>query len=390
MGSAAPVVPAMEAPTPARSLSLLLVGTTLCNLACTYCYIEDATRVRLTAEMFVEIYDKLDAYFEPDVEFIIVFHGGEPLLLGKQFYRRAFDYLAQQPRTIRTAIQSNLTLLTSDWIDLFQAAGCQIGTSVDGTEAMHDANRIHKNGRGSHRDVLARIKDVIDRDYVCSAITTLNRQNIQDPQALYEGFREYGTSAVFFSLVYNSDDSGKSMPAPGEMGATLNSLFDRWIADPVPVNLAFFGEMIRAVLDRPGSRTCRWAPDCTEYFLAIQPDGKVYPCCDFVGRDAFSYGNIFEQDFAEIWDGSVRRALAGRHTTLVTEDRCGTCEIESLCHGGCMAKARDPRSGRDYYCSDYQIVYAHVREVVTGLLNAGARAAPEAQSGSLRQTRPAP
>jgi len=380
----------MEAPTAARSLSLLLVGTTACNLACTYCYVENTARVRLTAEEFVAIYDKLDAYFDPDVEFIIVFHGGEPLLLGKQFYRQAFDYLAQQPRTIKTAIQSNLTLLTPDWIELLHAAGCQIGTSIDGTEAMHDANRVHKNGSGSYRDVLARISDMTDREYGCSAITTLNRRNIQDPGALYEGFREYGTSAIFFSLVYTAGDEGQSMPAPGEMGAALNSLFDLWIADPDPVNLAFFGEMIRAVLDRPGSRTCRWASNCTDYFLAVQPDGKVYPCCDFVGRDQFSYGNIFEQDFTEIWDGAVRRSLGGRHATLLAEDSCGSCEIESLCHGGCMAKTGDPRSGRDYYCSDYQIVYAHVREVVMGLLNGVARPASEAQPVSGRQLLPAP
>lgn len=361
----------MDQLTPKKSLTLLLVGTTTCNLACTYCYIDDASRARLTPEQFVTIYDKLDAYFDPDVEFVIVFHGGEPLLLGKDFYRQAFDHLAKQSRSVKTAIQTNLTLMTPEWARLFGDAGCQIGTSVDGTQAMHDANRVHKDGRGSHHEVLTRIRGVIDQGYSCSAITTLTRTNIQDPDELYEALRSYGATAVYFSLVFQHGDTA-AMPAPGEMGSALNRLFDRWVADPDPVNLAFFGEMIRAVLDEPGAHTCRWAPNCTEYFLAVQPDGQVFPCCDFVGRDAFSYGNVFDQEIDELWRGDLRTSLASRRDTLLAHDRCGSCEIESLCHGGCMAKTQNPWDGRDYYCPDYRAVYAHAREVVTGFLEEAA------------------
>jgi len=353
--------------TPKRSLTLLIVGTTACNLACTYCYVDDTVRSRLTADQFVQIYDKLDAYFDASTEFIIVFHGGEPLLLGQPFFRRAFAHLAGQRRPIKTAIQTNLTLLTPDWIDLLSEAGCQIGTSVDGTEEMHDAHRLHKSGSGSYREVLDRIKQVTDRGVQCSAITTLNKANIQDPDLLYEGFRRYGATAIYFSLVYGQGSAGESMLARGEMGKALNRLFDLWLADPDPVNLAFFGELIRSVLGRPGSRTCRWAANCTDYFLAVRPDGDVYPCCDFVGRDDFCYGNIFDQDIATIWGGQRRLSLAARNETLLAHDRCGSCEIEGFCHGGCMAKAAQPENGRDYYCDDYRAVYRHVREVVLAL-----------------------
>ena len=186
----------MDQITPTTSLTLLLVGTTTCNLACTYCYIDDASRARLTPEQFITIYDKLDAYFDPDVEFIIVFHGGEPLLLGKDFYRQAFDHLAKQSRSVKTAAQTNLTLMTPEWAQLFREAGCQIGTSVDGTQAMPDATRVHKDGRGSHREVLTRIRDVIRQGYSCSAITTLPRRDLRGPAELYGALRSYGATAV--------------------------------------------------------------------------------------------------------------------------------------------------------------------------------------------------
>lgn len=343
-----------------RSLTVLLVGTTACNLACTYCYVGDVRLGHVTVTQFKEIFRKLDSYFDPDIEFNIVFHGGEPLMLGKDFYRNVFAFLKQQSRNYTTAIQSNLTLITPDLIELFRDNGCQIGTSIDGTRQMHDYYRIHKGGRGSFDEVLDKIKLVNAHDSSAGVIATLNKENIEYPDELYESFRSYGAAAVFFSFVYLADDTTGSVPRPKELGTALIKLFDMWMTDPEPVNLPYFGEVLRAMLGIPRNQSCRFAPDCTEYFLAIDPQGYVYPCCDFVTQPAYQYGNIFTDDFASIWDSPVRKQLSQRESIL-SNGACKDCEYQSICHGGCMAKTMDPAHERDYYCAAYKLFFSHVR-----------------------------
>lgn len=81
----------------------------------------------------------------------IAWHGGEPLLAGKAFFRRAIELVNQhfEPGTVKNSVQTNGVLLDDEWLKMFQSAGFSLGISLDGPATIHDVKRVYRSGLGS-------------------------------------------------------------------------------------------------------------------------------------------------------------------------------------------------------------------------------------------------
>lgn len=128
-----------------------------CNLACRYCYYpQDETPVNkmdeARLEQFIRRYIAAQPVGAREINF--VWQGGEPLLAGLSFYKKA---LALQARyapdgvTISNSLQTNGTLINDAWCRLFREHRFIIGLSLEGSEALQDQHRPDKRGRAAGR-----------------------------------------------------------------------------------------------------------------------------------------------------------------------------------------------------------------------------------------------
>lgn len=181
-----------------------------CNLNCSYCYMynkgdesyklqpyrmSDAT----VAALLTRVKTHCLAQKLPFVSFC--FHGGEPLLAGKEFFR-SFVSLARA--TLGDSIQStyaletNGTLLTRDWLDLFCELDIGFGISLDGPPAIQDRVRVNHAGAGSYHEV-RRALDVVLADPRCDKLFGGILSVIDlatDPLEIYRHLREIGVHAA--------------------------------------------------------------------------------------------------------------------------------------------------------------------------------------------------
>ena len=146
-----------------RSLSLIIKVISACNLACRYCDADIYSNRRMSLDTVSQIIKKALDYADR-VEFI--WHGGEPLLMGIQFYEKVVELQKRYRRegqTIINDLQTNGTLISQEWVDFFKAIDFHVGVSLDGPPEVHNANRIFRNGQGSFEQVM--------RGYDCSRRT---------------------------------------------------------------------------------------------------------------------------------------------------------------------------------------------------------------------------
>ena len=154
----------MTAPTPPPAFHIMLKPRgAICNLGCQYCYF--LSKEKLYPESDFRMPDDLledftrqyiQAQQVPEVTF--AWQGGEPTLMGLDFFEQAVRYQRQYARPgqkIHNAIQTNGTTLTDEWCRFFKQHDFLVGLSLDGPRQLHDAYRRDKGGRPTFDRVMA-------------------------------------------------------------------------------------------------------------------------------------------------------------------------------------------------------------------------------------------
>src|ERR1700721_2838556 len=169
-----------------------------CNLDCKYCFflskemLYPGSRFRM-ADDLLEIYIQqlLEAHRGPEVT--INWQGGEPTLMGRDFFTRSIAYAQKHKRPgqrIGYTIQTNGVLLNDEWCEFFRKHGFLVGISVDGPQPMHDAYRVNKGGRGTFDQVMGGLdclkKHGVDFNILC----TVHAANADHPLEVYRFFRD--------------------------------------------------------------------------------------------------------------------------------------------------------------------------------------------------------
>jgi uncharacterized protein len=188
-----------------RSITAIVKPTHECNLACKYCYVEDqAEKGRMDQQTLERMTQQLVTL--PGIESVnIIWHGGEPLLMGLEFYKEAISIqnALKGQVNIQNSMQSNSTLINEKILDYFEKVGMRIGTSLDGPEEIHNLTRVYPDGRGSFKEVWEGIQLTGERSrrkrcyqkerggYIggLGAITILTRKNIDQLEEVYDFFK---------------------------------------------------------------------------------------------------------------------------------------------------------------------------------------------------------
>ncbi|HXX78964.1 MAG TPA: radical SAM protein, partial [Ktedonobacteraceae bacterium] len=125
-----------------------------CNLDCTYCFFLSKEKLypnssfRMSDDL-LETYIRQVIESQRVLEVTIAWQGGEPTLMGLDFFKRSIEYVKKYARpgvTVQHTMQTNGILLNDAWCDLFHEHNFLIGLSLDGPQKMHDTYRVDKGG----------------------------------------------------------------------------------------------------------------------------------------------------------------------------------------------------------------------------------------------------
>ncbi len=346
----------------------------VCNLDCQYCYYlrkkdlyPDTATFRMP-DTLLEQYIAQHIEASPVQAILFSWHGGEPTVLGLDYFRRIVELQRKyRPpgREILNNIQTNGTLLDEAWCQFLAAEGFLVGLSLDGPKELHDHYRIDKQERATHKSVLQAFRLLQRHRVHCDVLCVVHDQNVRQPAAVYRFFKELGVQFLqFLPLVARQPEGGvsaQSVPAQG-YGTFLCAIFDEWLRHDIGrMHIQNFDEAARPFLGMDHA-LCVSAETCGN-IIALEHSGDVYACDHFVDP-ANRLGNIRETPLAELLESPALLEF-GRNKRDRLPRYCQQCDVLALCNGGCpkdrLARSPDGEEGLNYLCPGLKQFYAHSR-----------------------------
>ena len=258
-----------------------------CNLRCSYCYYLAKEQLfpadsRRMADDLLERYiaQRLQTAPGPNTHF--EWHGGEPTILGLDYFRRIVELQRKHVvpgRSITNGLQTNSVLLDDAWLDFLAAESFNVGLSLDGPADLHDGFRTDAAGRPTHRDVVRAFQRLARRRVRCDVLCVLHAENVRVPLRLYGFFRELGVRLLqFLPLVeWRAEAPAGVSPRtarPEAMGDFLCQVFDEWIGhDLGRMVVQFFDETMRPAAGLPHA-LCIFRETCGDVAVLPYPELK--------------------------------------------------------------------------------------------------------------------
>ena len=350
-----------------------------CNLKCSYCYYlgtsdiynRDIKPVMNDETLENCIKQQFDASSGDTVLF--TWHGGEPLLAGVDFYKKALSFQKKhlpQGKVFLNGIQTNGTLITNEWCDFFAANGFVVGISMDGPAIFHNTMRLTANQGGSFEKTLDGYGLLREYGISTEILCVVSSVNVRHPFTVYDFFKSLGTKHVtFLPLVEEKHmEAGQvteaSVPAL-EFGLFLAAIFDTWIKNDIGiVKIQIFEEALRTAFNQEHS-LCIFKERCGGVPV-IEHNGDFYPCDHFVGKDRL-LGNMNEHSLDFFLNHPVQK-IFGNAKTDTLPSYCMKCEVRKMCNGECpknrFINTPDGASGLNYLCEGYRYFFNHCKPFI--------------------------
>ena len=365
----------------------------LCNLDCHYCYYLDKAEIyhgrqpKMSLEMLETITEQyIQANDVPEVTFN--WHGGEPLVMGLDFYRKAVEFQQKYAsgKIIHNTIQTNGTLITHEWAAFFREHNFLVGISIDGPADIHDKFRKDKGGQPTFDKVMQGLTILRQRGVEFNTMTTINKASEGRGVEVYQFLKSIGSRYMQFMPVvehvkYPVAPDGRTLKKarpyivdPNEPGAQLArwsvssqgfgkfmcDIFDYWVRHDVGccfVNL-FDAALAGHCGAQPGS--CAYAATCGGNTV-VEHNGDVYPCDHFV-YSKYLIGNVNDVPLREMATSHQQQRF-GLEKRNGLPSKCFTCKYGHLCHGECpkhrFNRTENGDAGLSALCGGYYMFYEH-------------------------------
>jgi uncharacterized protein len=362
-------------PTASREFQVMVkpIGA-MCNLACQYCYYLEKKELYPEARQFRMADDLLERYVaqhiaaSPTESVLFSWHGGEPTLLGLDYFRHIVELQRKHRppgREILNGIQTNGTLLDEEWCHFLAAEGFFVGLSLDGPKELHDRYRIDKHGKATHKSVLQAFRLLQRHRVHCDVLCVVHSQNVRQPAAVYRFFKDIGVQFLqFLPLVARregSEVSTETVPARA-YGTFLCTIFDEWVRRDIGrVHIQNFDEATRPFLGLEHA-LCISRQVCGN-IVVLEHNGDVYSCDHFVDPQ-HRLGNIHGTPLAGLIETPALLEF-GRNKRERLPRYCRQCDVLALCNGGCpkdrLARTPEGEEGLNYLCPGLKQFYTHTR-----------------------------
>jgi len=351
----------------------------ICNLDCAYCYylskerLYPGSRFRMSSELLETcIGQYIEAQRVPEVTF--AWQGGEPTLMGLDFFRLAVEFQQEYCRPgvrIHNVLQTNGITLDDEWCRFFRKHNFLIGISLDGPRDLHDVYRVDKGGKPTFDHVMAGVALLKQHGVDFNILATVHAANADHPLEVYRFLRdEVGASFIqFIPIVELDNDTGfqegdkvaERSVAGRQYGDFLIAIFDEWVRRDVGrVFVQIFDVALTAWLgQRPG--LCIFEETCGTA-LVMEHNGDLYSCDHFV-EPRHELGNIQEISLVEMV-GSEQQRQFGLAKRDMLPRYCRECQVRFICNGGCpknrILRTPDGQPGLNYLCEGYKAFFTRI------------------------------
>ena len=354
-----------------------------CNLACAYCFFLDkellypGSRFRMSDEV-LETYIRQLIQAHRSNQVMVAWQGGEPTLMGLDFYRRAIEIQRQYARPemiFENTMQTNGTLLNDEWCQFFKENNYLIGISIDGPRELHDAYRLDRGGRGTFDRVIRGLRLLQKHGVEYNILVAVNRTNADYPLEVYRFLRDEAktTWIQFIPVVERIDEQGRTFlqrgtrlsersVQPEQFGRFLIQIFDEWVRHDVGrVYVQTIEAAVRNWLRLPSSGMCVFEETCG-LGLALEHNGDLYSCDHFVEPD-YLLGNIQETPMIEMVVSEKQRKF-GQDKRDTLPRYCRECDVLFACHGECpknrFRSTPDGEAGLNHLCAGWKAFFHRI------------------------------
>jgi uncharacterized protein len=374
----------------------------VCNLDCAYCYylhkgdlLKHDARPQMPDDLLEE---HIRQYIEAQTgeEVVFSWQGGEPTLLGIDFFRRVVHYQAKHRKRgqrIENDLQTNGTLLDEDWARFLKKHGFLVGLSIDGPRELHDRFRVTKGGQPTFDKVWEASRILKRHEVPFCALCVVNRENAKCPVEVYRFLtQELGAWRVQLISCVEPVEFRKTAPQhwdpekmpvvgtpqarpgaadsvvtdwsvdPEDWGAFLCAVWDDWFEhDLGRVHVDLFETAIAQSMHMPSQR-CVTAEFCGKG-IAVEHNGDVFSCDHYVYPE-YRIGNIGETHLGEMAFSNKQQEFGfAKRDSLPRQ--CVACPHLHLCWGECpknrFVRTRLGEPGLNYLCPGLTAFFEHIR-----------------------------
>ncbi len=329
---------AMELPRQAVVKALCLHVSHDCNLRCRYCFASTGDfgtgkRMTMEPETAKRAIDWVVAKSGKRRNIEVDFFGGEPLMAMETVketvtYARSLE--EKHDKLFRFTITTNGVLLNDETIDYINREMSNVVLSLDGRPQVNDHMRPTVNGKGSYEVIVPKFQKLVRKRgtkdyYVRGTFTRENLDFSRDVLHLADlGFRHVSVEPA-------SGPSGDPFAIRMEDLPRVEEEYEKLaaaLAGRKDVNFFHFNvDLAQGPCVIKRLRGC--GAGCE--YVAVTPDGDLYPCHQFVGKEEYRMGNVFDGSF----DMELSGVFAGQN--IYTRPACRTCWARFYCSGGCSA-----------------------------------------------------
>ena len=282
----------MLEPTPAAFHVMAKPTGATCNLACDYCFFLKKERLypgssfRMSDEV-MRSYVRQTIESQRVPEITLAWQGGEPTLMGLDFFRRAVAEAARclpPGRTLQHTLQTNGVLLDDEWCAFLREHRFLVGLSVDGPRALHDAHRHARGGQPVFDEVVGAARRMQRHGVDFNVLCAVHAQNSRHPLEVYRFFRdELGARYLqLIPIVERDNESGYQEGTavtdrtvdPAQFGRFLIEIFDEWVRRDVGRMFVQLFDGTLASWLRGTSSLCIFRPACGEG-VALEHNGDL-------------------------------------------------------------------------------------------------------------------
>ena len=358
-----------------------------CNLGCRYCYYLDKAalyenRQSLMDDELLETTIKQYIQANDIPQIMFVWHGGEPLIAGLDFYKKAVALQQKyaEGKQIENVLQTNGILIDENWCRFFAEHNFLIGISIDGPESIHDTYRRNKAGEATFAKVMGAIEQMRKYRVEFNTMSVVSRASEGKAVEIYRFLKSIGSSFMQFlpalEHVRISDKTGKPLIVPPGTpdsvmaewsvsakgyGRFLNDIFDEWVLTDVG---RYFVQMFDVALAQwvgVPPALCAFADTCGDA-LVIEHNGDVYSCDHFVYPE-YRLGNIKDHNLKSLYRKKEQfRFSMDKRNSLPSE--CLNCRYYFACRGECpkhrFEQSADGEPNKNALCEGFKLFFKHV------------------------------
>ena len=351
----------------------------ICNLDCAYCFYLSKEKL-YPGSQFRMPDDVLEQHVRQLLEtgnraqVSLAWQGGEPTLMGLDFFRQAVRYAEQFKRPhqkIEYSIQTNGILLDDEWGAFLKENNFLVGISLDGPSLLHDVYRVDKGAQPTHARVLKGLSFLKKHQVDFNILCTVNAANSKYPLEVYRYFRDEidAQFVQFIPIVERQNETGfqegdtvtERSVEPQQWGRFLVAIFDEWVRQDVgKVFIPTFESALANWLGMPAG-ICVFNATCGGA-VALEHNGDLYACDHYVEPKYF-LGNIREKRMDELVASQQQREF-GQAKLDTLPKYCRECPVQFACHGECpknrFIKTPDGEPGLNYLCAGYKHFFQHI------------------------------